>query len=237
MRKNILLVDDDKHIQELVSFFLEQAGFVVRVCVNGFAAIDELQKNHYDLVILDILMPHLNGFKVLNSIRKDPKMKDLPVLMLSSAGDERAVQKALSNGVSDFVVKPPKREDLLGRIERVLGGKPQYQELAIVETDPVSYGSFQIGIKVKSISLNGIILESLVALPKNYDIENLQTALFSKIGIDTKKFKLVDCTQNENGQYSYFITFLDLKSEEQEKLRIWLMSETFQRRNTGQKAS
>ena len=139
--------------------------------------------------------------------------------------------------MSDFVVKPPKREDLLTRIERVLGGKPQYQEVSIPENDPFSHGSFQFGVTVKSISLNGLILESPIALPKDYDIENFQTTLFSKIGVVTKKFKLIECTKNENGLYNYFITFIDLKSDEQEKLRQWLMAETFQRRNSGQKAS
>lgn len=237
MRKNILLVDDDKHIQELVTFFLEQAGFVVRTSADGFTAIEELQTRHFDLIILDIFMPHMNGFQTLNAIRANSKVKGIPILMLTGDGSKRNIERVASEGVTEFVVKPPTRDDLVGRIERMLGGKPQYQEIKMQNGDPNSRGFFQFQFTLKSISINGVILESPLALPKDYRLENCQLAIFFQLGIQSQNFKVVDCSQNDDGSFSHFISFIDMRSEDQDTLREWLVTRTLQLRNSGQKAS
>ena len=120
MSKSVLLVDDDVHIQKLVSFFLEKSGYKVRVCGDGFTAIEELATHHYDLVILDIMMPHMGGFRTLQTIRIDPTTKNLPVIMLTGSHERSDVLKAVKNGVTDYVIKPPIRELLVERIDRIL---------------------------------------------------------------------------------------------------------------------
>jgi DNA-binding response OmpR family regulator len=224
--KNILLVDDDKDIQELVGFFLKQAGFIVRVAQDGFSALTELNENHYDLVLLDISMPYLNGFTVLKSLRATPKFKNLPVIMLTGS-QEKADQEKAQDEVSDYIVKPPKRDDLLNSIERILGGRPQYEELRFRYDDPMAEGAFLVPLRLLSISRNGIIVQSPVAVEKDFEIHLSQIGLFRNLELQQKQCKVMDCIANENGTYEYFISFIGLSLADQERIHTWLMEQVF----------
>ena len=237
MRKNVLVIDDDPHIQELVSFFLEQAGFVVRVAKDGYSALDELSNNSYDLLILDISMPHMNGFNALRRIRADEKLKDLPVLMLTGSTDKNDVVKANQLGITDYIIKPPKRGDLLSRVERVLGGKPQFKAIEFNKNDPAAEGSFTHAVKVISLSANGLILEGDVCFPKDHVFENLEVQLFKDLELDNTKFKITDCTPTEDGNFHYFVSFLGLNKKDQERIQEWVTTKSFEFKNKPKKAS
>ena len=159
MRRNILVADDDKHIQELIKLFLEQSGYTVRICSDGFSVKDELLRNYFDLVILDIFMPFGNGLKILSDIRMDGKLKDLPVLILTMSSDTKHISKAKSLGVSDYIIKPPQRDDLINRVSRILGTRPQFEEVQWVNGSEIRVNAI-IPLKLKSISNVGVVLES-----------------------------------------------------------------------------
>ena len=118
VRKKILVVDDDSQILDIVKVFLEQGGFEVILCRDGITAIDELHAAHFDLIILDINMPVISGFKTLNRVRANPVTKHIPVIMLTINSSATDVYKARKHNVTDFIIKPPVREDLLNRIEK-----------------------------------------------------------------------------------------------------------------------
>ena len=120
MSKKILVVDDDPQILDIVKVFLEQGGFIVKLCADGLTAIDELHADHFDLMILDINMPIISGFKSLNRVRANPVTKNIPVIMLTINRSANDVIKASKYNVTDFVIKPPVREELLKRIEKAL---------------------------------------------------------------------------------------------------------------------
>lgn len=231
MRRNVLVVDDDPHVQDLVKFFLEQAGYVVRICKDGFSALDELMSNPYDVIILDIWMPHLNGLKTLKSIRANPNTKDLPVLMLTSSQDKSDVLKAKDQHVTDYVIKPPQRDDLLNRLERVLGGRPQYEEIRISEEESLANGSFLMPFKVKSISQNGLIFTADSAMSKGKKVQISNFELFKTLNFEKTELLIADCTPCDDGKFEFFVSFLGLKKEDQENLRAWIMSQTHRRRN------
>lgn len=237
MRRNILVVDDDLQTVELVTFFLEQSGFVVRSCGDGFSAIAELENHDFDLLVLDINMPHVNGIKALKMIRASEKLKNLPVIMLTASGDKSDIQKASALGVSDYIVKPAKREDLIKRVERILGGKPQCQEIKFPADDPTAQAQCVISVRLKSLSKTGMVLESAVAVSKKYEFVSFDLPLFKDLNINLSQCLVLDCTPTEDGKFDYFVSLLSLPKEDRDKLGEWIVSDTFRRKNNGEKAS
>ena len=176
MRKNVLIADDDPLMCDLLKFFLEQSGFVPIVCQDGYSALQELKSNPIDVVILDISMPHLNGQKTLRAIRADPATKDIPVIMLTGSQDKNDVVTAKQNKITDYLIKPPAREDFIKRVELALNGRPQFVEITMVEGDPSADGDLELPFKLKSASQNGLVLSGDVPLPpgKNINIKRLR---------------------------------------------------------------
>lgn len=230
MKRHILVVDDDVAIQDLVKFHLEQAGFVVKVCKDGYGALDELNNNHYDLILLDISMPHMNGFTTLSNLRARTDCKFTPVLILTGSTEKTDILKAKKFDVADYIVKPPQRDDLIQRVERVLGGVPQYEEIKFAATDESSHGQMLLNFRIKSISNNGVIFEGDVPLTKGYTLAVHSQKILETLRLHKKAFKINDCTANDDGKYDYFVSFNGMTKDDQERLREWVMSQVFKQR-------
>ncbi|HZR96360.1 MAG TPA: response regulator transcription factor [Gaiellaceae bacterium] len=124
----VLVVDDDDDIRNLVRTLVERTGAVVRVAPNGREGLREFHAWRPDLVVLDVNMPELDGWNVLERIRD---MSDVPVLMLTARGDELERVRGLQSGADDYVVKPFGKQELVARIQALLrrasrgGGEPE----------------------------------------------------------------------------------------------------------------
>ncbi len=114
---HLLVADDEKEIVELVSRFAEHEGFKVDTASNGMEAVSLSEKNEYDLIILDIMMPEIDGFTVCKEIRKQ---KQTPVIMLSALGTEYDKLMGFELGIDDYVVKPFSPRELMARVKAVL---------------------------------------------------------------------------------------------------------------------
>lgn len=226
--RNILLVDDDINIRELVSFFLTQAGFVVKAVQDGFTALADLQADHFDLIILDISMPHMNGYKVLKSLKSLPNIKEIPVIVLTASQSAEDFEK-LREEVSDYVIKPPDRHDLLGRIERIFGGLPQFQEVIFDEDNISAQGVLTVPVQAVSMSHHGLVIRSPIPVDKNFVLESLFIDFFKDLKLKRKHFRVVDCTSRGDGTYEYFISFLGMGVSDKESLHRWLMDHVFQK--------
>ena len=117
MEERILVVDDESAISDIIKFNFEKEGYIVETGCNGKEAIALAEKNNYDLIILDIMMPKLNGFEALREIRKT---SDIPVIMLTAREDEFDKVLGLELGADDYVVKPFSMRELLARVKAVL---------------------------------------------------------------------------------------------------------------------
>ena len=118
MSARILYVDDEDSLRFLVREQLSAEGFDVAVAADGPSALDNLKKHKYDVVLLDILMPGMDGFGVLKEIRKD---KQHPrVIMLTGVNEVSTAIESVKNGASDYVTKPYDLNDLISCINRVL---------------------------------------------------------------------------------------------------------------------
>lgn len=117
----ILVADDEEHIGYLVKFQMEKAGYEVVWKLDGRAALEGVRAERPDLVILDVMMPRLTGFEVLQQLKGDPATADIPVIMLSALGNEDELIKGFDLGAADYVVKPFSPGELLARVRRHLG--------------------------------------------------------------------------------------------------------------------
>jgi CheY-like chemotaxis protein len=121
MGNTVLVVDDNDMNRDVLSRRLQREGYEVSTVENGKRAIEALALEKYDIVLLDIMMPEMDGFETLKRIRNNPKTKPVPVIMLTSLNEMEDVKKCIGLGANDYVLKPYNIEDLQTRIEKHLG--------------------------------------------------------------------------------------------------------------------
>lgn len=106
MANSVLIAEDEPHLVELLTFILEREGYSAAAVYDGEAAVDELRRKTPDVMILDLMLPKLDGYEVLKAIRADSNLSDLPVLMLTAKGQDRDRRVAEDLGVNAFITKP-----------------------------------------------------------------------------------------------------------------------------------
>ncbi|MBE3586371.1 response regulator transcription factor [Desulfofundulus thermocisternus] len=159
--KKILVADDEVKIRELVRLYLEREGFAVVEAADGAAALDYLAREHFDLVILDLMMPSTDGWTVCREMRK--RDNPVPIIMLTARGDEIDRVLGLEMGADDYVVKPFSPRELVARVKAVLrrygGGKNEPEVLVYdgLTIDPLSH----------RVEVNGQVVN---LTPKEYDL-------------------------------------------------------------------
>ena len=125
MQKSLLIVDDDDEIRELLEFDLAQSGYKVDTAQNGFDGLEKAVNNYYDLVLLDVMMPKMNGFDVCKNIRKSKP--ELPVLLLTAKGTIDDKTQGFDCGADDYLVKPFDIQEVLLRVRALLRRKSDSQ--------------------------------------------------------------------------------------------------------------
>jgi DNA-binding response OmpR family regulator len=120
MGKRILVVDDDENILNLEKTILEQRGFEVTGAVGGAEALEVLGKETFDLVLLDVMMPEVDGFTVCRKIKEDPRLKELPVIFLTAKGGGEALAEGFESGAVMYINKPFTANKLLTIVNTML---------------------------------------------------------------------------------------------------------------------
>ena len=118
MSKRLLIVDDDKQIRELLAFDIAHSGYIVDVASDGQEGLKKALENHYDLILLDVMMPKMNGYDVCKNIRI--AKPDVPVLMLTAKGTLEDKTEGFDCGADDYLVKPFEIQEVLLRIRALL---------------------------------------------------------------------------------------------------------------------
>ena len=117
MGRNILVVEDDHNISDLIHMYLVKEGFDVRIAGDGGRAIEEIAKQKFDLILLDIMLPVMDGWAVCAKIRESSKV---PIIMLTAKGEVMDRIQGLEMGADDYIVKPFEMKELIARINAVL---------------------------------------------------------------------------------------------------------------------
>lgn len=122
----ILIAEDEADIRELIKITLSFGGFEVVAAEDGRRAVELAQLGPYDLIMMDVQMPYLNGYEACREIKKIPTLRDVPVVFLSAKGQSSEVREGLGAGAIDYMLKPFAPDELITRIHQILakGGKP-----------------------------------------------------------------------------------------------------------------
>jgi len=120
MAKKVLIVDDEKDIVELIAYNLKKEGFAPDSAPDGETALAKIKKNNYDLIILDLMLPGLQGIELCRILRNEPATSSLPVIMLTAKGEEVDKILGLEMGADDYITKPFSPRELVARINAVL---------------------------------------------------------------------------------------------------------------------
>lgn len=119
-KERILIVDDEEDILELVQYNVEREGYQTLCAVTGEQALQIVQTDKVDLVILDLMLPGINGLEVAKSIKRNPQKADIPIIMLTAKGEETDIITGLELGADDYITKPFSPKILLARIRAVI---------------------------------------------------------------------------------------------------------------------
>ena len=123
----VLIMDDEPDVTELLKYKLEQEGYYCKVINNPLMFINEAREFVPDLILLDIMMPELNGLQLCKIVRSDRKMKDIPIIFLTARGEVEDRVKGLESGADDYVAKPFNTKELILRVGKVLS-RGRYKE-------------------------------------------------------------------------------------------------------------
>lgn len=171
--KKILVVEDEENISKLISDTLNLGGYAVEKAFDGEEAVKKLQDKKFDLIILDIMLPRLDGFEVMQKVNN----KSIPIIFLSAKNDVATIVKGLSEGGQDYMIKPFEPLELLARVELRIGEKTK----KIYE-----YKDIKVNIEERVVYKNN---EKIALTPKEYDLFLL---LLENVGIALSRDTILD---------------------------------------------
>lgn len=157
MSNKILVVDDDLNICELLKLYLENEGYTAFVANDGQAAVDTFAAKNPDLVLLDIMLPKMDGWQVCREIRKT---SSVPIIMLTAKGETFDKVLGLELGADDYVTKPFDAKEVMARIKTVLRRSKGESGTAAQEKKTVSYDKLEINIENYEMKVNGVVVDT-----------------------------------------------------------------------------
>lgn len=163
MSKKILIVEDDHNISELLQLYLKNEGYETVIANDGGEGIDQFRRFRPDLVLLDLMLPVMDGWGVLRTIRQDSKV---PVIMLTAKGETSDKVTGLKQGADDYITKPFNPVEVLARVKSQLR---RFLQLGAAVKAPsvISVGGIELDHDAKRVTLDG---EPVALTPKEYDI-------------------------------------------------------------------
>jgi len=167
MKKRIFILDDEPDMVKIATDLLESEGYIVQSDTNPLNALKKIPQNPPDLLLLDIRMPEKDGFQVCRELKKDPKTKHIPIIMISVKADETDIVVGLELGAEDYITKPYHRHELLARVKNVLRRLDPESVIQKIQAGPftVDYDSYtafankkQLPLTPKEFELLGFLL-------------------------------------------------------------------------------
>lgn len=213
---HILVVDDEINIRKVVREYAEFEEYEVTEAANGMEAVNLCRENDYDLIIMDVMMPRLDGYSACKEIRKN---KNIPVIMLSARGEEYDKLFGFEIGVDDYVVKPFSPKELMARVKAVL--KRNSTQNGSAQQDRYEFEGLEVNISGREVYVNG---QRAAMTPKEYDllfylVKNKNIALsrdklleevwgYDFFGDDRTVDTHIKMLRNSLGEYRKFIVTL-----------------------------
>ena len=188
-KQRILIVEDDKNISKLVKYNLEKADYDCNISSTGEKALEFLKNQPADLIILDIMLPEMNGFDVCRNIKQDVKLKAIPIIMLTAKGEEVDRVVGLELGADDYIVKPFSPRELVLRVKAILKrGKAEESKKDILAIGDITVNipKHEVSVKNKVIALTPLEFKLLTTLIERQGrVQTRETLLSDVWGIYT----------------------------------------------------
>lgn len=206
-----LVVDDDPAILKFVKGLLELEQHHVYVCDHALAAITHLKENPVDILISDATMPSYSGFDLIRTLRKDPKLKNLTVAMLTGRNQKEDIEQALSLGVKDYIVKPLEPKVFLEKIHRLIRKNR--------ESTPSPYLSCELrhSIRLLAITPQGVLIESPHTMGHG-QVVHMDLPPLKEAGLLKNKFKVTQSQHTPGELPTIQLELLQLTQKEQQVL-------------------
>lgn len=161
----MLIVDDEEKIRAVVREYAEFEDFEVTEARDGMESVTLCRENDYDIIIMDVMMPRLDGYSACKEIKKQ---KDIPVIMLSARGEEYDKLFGFETGIDDYVVKPFSPRELMARVRAVLArSQAAAQSPAVPQQERQVYGGLEIDLAGREVYVDGVRASMT---PKEYDL-------------------------------------------------------------------
>ena len=176
----LLIVDDEVKIREMIAKYAIHEGFDIDMASDGLEAVEMCEKNHYDLIVMDIMMPNLDGFSAVKDIKKIHE--NIPVIMLSALGEEYDKVHGFDLGIDDYVVKPFSSKELMMRIHAILKRSNINQSNVFTIGDlSIDYSARVVTVKNERVQLSPKEYELLTYLVKNNGIALTREQLLQNV--------------------------------------------------------
>jgi two-component system phosphate regulon response regulator PhoB len=184
--ERILVIEDDEDIQTLINHNFSREGFKVTICGNGTEGLNKIRQEPFDCVLLDLMLPGLDGLEICKKIKKDPKTQHVPIIMVTAKGEESDIIVGLELGADDYVVKPFSPKVLIARVRSILRRTSQdlfdIQSLISTKDIEINPGRREVLCKGRKIDLTYMefqVLQLLASHPgwvftRNKIIDNIR---------------------------------------------------------------
>jgi len=187
MKEKILVVDDEKDILELIEYNLSKNGYRVQTAASGEDALELVKENDYDLIMLDLMLPGVDGFDICKIIKSDKQKANIPIVMVTAKSDEADRVAGLEIGADHYVTKPFSPRELLAIVKATLRRRPAIEE----EKPIIERGDLKIHIGRHEVTFRGKVIELT-----HLEFRILLT-LAKKPGWVMTRYQIVDSTRGE----------------------------------------
>ena len=151
----VLVVDDDENVAEVLSRYLEREGYVVDTAADGNSALEQALRTLPDLVLLDLMLPGMDGLEVCRRLRE---VAPIPVIMLTARGDESDRVVGLELGADDYVAKPFSPREVVARVKAVLRRSSMTESISVEASAPLAVGDLHVDVLAHEVRRNGEVL-------------------------------------------------------------------------------
>jgi len=174
----ILIVDDEKEIQNVLKEYCIHEGFSVLLANDGYEALEQVEKNNVDLILMDIMMPNLDGYKTVEEINK---LKNIPIIMMSAKSEEYDKLKGFDLGIEDYVTKPFSPKEVVARIKTILKRTMGFSERLVAGNVSIDTKARKVYLSNKEVALNNKEFILLLTLIKNKNTVMTREKLLNEV--------------------------------------------------------
>lgn len=217
------MVDDDQDILKLAKRVLEMEGHLVFTAVDALSAMDILSMYPLDLLISDANMPQYTGFELISTVRKQPKYKDMAICMLTGLRERKDVEKAITAGADDYIVKPIDPMLFLQKVNALFEKRPpeKHPEIHLNEKSTLRATSVELRTDLDSVSELGVVIFSNQPLQVGSALD-LRGPFFDSLHTEVPPMKVLSCEQ-QGTQFRIQLIFLGAKEALLQKIRAWIL--------------